>query len=378
MATWVILGCGYTGTRLARSLLADGHEVRACARTLGKLTPLAALGARTFEIDGSKRRSFGPPLYAAHDAHVVYSVPPIPGSPPGATVARAAEAAQAAAVRSFIYLGSTAVYGETPSGDAVDEESPVAIGDPEASARIAEEGAVETARLAGLRATILRLAAIYGPGRGVRERLRIGNYQLIDDGIHYFSRVHVDDLVGVIRAAAERAPIGARYCVADDHPATQREYAEWLCARLDLPLPPSVASLAPGARRRPVRNRKIVNAHLKEELGYRFLYPSYVEGELAIEAESKAPPTPAATAPAAMAPVEAVPVPSPTPAPPPAVIPITAAHFAALNPAIETLSTELTSVATTGTTQEAEVLATVLAPLEAALATLKARLKPPS
>ncbi len=112
---------------------------------------------------------------------------------------------------------------------------------------------------------ILRLAAIYGPGRGVRERLKKGDYSLIDDGIHWFSRVHVDDLVGVIRASAERAPRGARYCVADDRPSTQREYTEWLCARMGLPLPPTVASLAPGAKRRPVRNRKISNHRLHEE-----------------------------------------------------------------------------------------------------------------
>ncbi len=32
MSDWVILGCGYVGTRLARKLLADGERVRVCAR----------------------------------------------------------------------------------------------------------------------------------------------------------------------------------------------------------------------------------------------------------------------------------------------------------------------------------------------------------
>jgi nucleoside-diphosphate-sugar epimerase len=300
MATWVILGCGYVGTRLTRALLADGHAVRACARNVARLQPLAELGAQLYQVDGAKRRSFGPPLYGAPDLHVVFSIPPLPGTPPGATISRAAEAAQAAGAKSFLYLGSTAVYGETPSGDVVDEETPVALSDPEAAARVAEESAVETARLSGLHTIILRLAAIYGPGRGVRERLKKGDYQLIDDGIHWFSRVHVDDLVGVIRAAADRAPRGARYCVADDRPSTQREYTEWLCTRMSLPMPSSVPSLAPGARRRPVRNRKIANRHLHEELGYTFLYPSYAEGELAIEAEA------GLAAPVAASPVPAI------------------------------------------------------------------------
>ena len=363
MANWVILGCGYVGTRLARALLADGHAVRVCARNKARLEPLAALGAEVFEIDGAKRRAFGPPLYGVQDAHVVYSIPPIAGAPPGATVSRAAEAAQAIAARSFIYLGSTAVYGETDSSEVVDEGSPVAISDAEAAPRIAEEGAVETARLSGLRTIILRLAAIYGPGRGVRERLKAGTYQLLDDGIHYYSRVHVDDLVGVIRAAAERAPAGARYCVADDRPSTQREYVEWLGARMGLPLPPSVQSLAPGKRRRPVRNRKVSNAHLHAELAYTFRYPSFEEGERAIEAEAVpgAPIEPATAAVPTVIVVE------------PPVVPA-AVEAPQLDAAVPRLVAELVAALATSDTAS-EGLMEALAPLEAAVQALRSRTK---
>ena len=348
MATWVIFGCGYVGTRLAHRLLDDGHEVRAGARNLGKLAPLARRGAKLYELDGAKRRSFGPLLYGAPDAHVVFSIPPIPGSPPGSTVARAAEASQVAGARAFVYLGSTAVYGETPSGETVDEDSPIAISDQEAGPRIAEESAVDTAQISGVRTVVLRLAAIYGPGRGVRERLRGGTYQLIDDGAHYYSRVHVDDLCNIIRASAEHAKAGSKYCVADDHPATQREYVEWLCARMDLPVPPSVASLAPGARRRPVRNRKVANAKLKAELDYRFVYPSYVEGELAIEAETSA-----------MVAVRA-PTPAAQPAPEPAPV---APHVAELAAALKKFVEE-------GSSEERDALRRALGPLAAALKAL--------
>jgi hypothetical protein len=51
-----------------------------------------------------------------------------------------------------------------------------------------------------------------------------------------------------------------------------------------------------------VRNRRVANARLKRELDYRFRYPSYVEGEQAIEAE------------------EGAPAASPTAPPPPAVV----------------------------------------------------------
>ncbi len=282
---WVILGCGYLGARLTRALLADGQRVRVCARNLARLEPLAALGAQLHALDAAKLRAFGPALYNTRSPVVVYSIPPLGQMPAGEPPRRAAEAASSVGAQKFIYLSSTAVYGETESGVTVDEESPISIGDPAAAPRLADESAVETARLAGLPTVILRLAAIYGPGRGVRERLKAGSYKLIDEGVHFFSRVHVDDLVGIVRASAERAPSGAVYCVADDRPTTQREYCDWLTARLGTPPVPSVPSLAQGAPRRAVRNRKISNARLKRELGYSFRHPSYVEGERAIEEE---------------------------------------------------------------------------------------------
>jgi nucleoside-diphosphate-sugar epimerase len=285
LSDWVILGCGYSGSRLARALLADGERVRVCARNTARLETLAAVGASVRALAAEKARAFGPALYGLLAPTVVYSIPPLGNAPSGAALGRACQAALAAGATRFVYLSSTSVYGETPDGETVDEDTPVALSDGEAFLRITEESAVETGRLGGLSTVILRLAAIYGPGRGVRERLKAGTYKLTDDGVHVFSRVHVDDIVGIIRAAVARAPSGAVYCVGDCKPTTQREYAEWLSARLGVPMPPSVPSLAPGAPRRGVRNRSINNARLIRELEYQFRYPSYVEGEMAIEME---------------------------------------------------------------------------------------------
>src|SRR5438046_1788247 len=100
---WVILGCGYVGTRLAKALLADGESVRACTRTPEKLETLVPLGAEVHRVDAHKLRSFGPALYGARSPVVVYSIPPVSGAPPGEAVARAAEAAMAVGAQRFIY-----------------------------------------------------------------------------------------------------------------------------------------------------------------------------------------------------------------------------------------------------------------------------------
>jgi nucleoside-diphosphate-sugar epimerase len=125
---------------------------------------------------------------------------------------------------------------------------------------------------------------VYGPGRGVRERLRKGEYRILDDGKHAISRIHVDDVARVVFAAEDRAPAKSTYLVADDEPTTQGEYAAWLTERMGLPMPASRNMFEPGAPR-VHRNRRIRNAKLKRELGIALQYPTFREGEAGIEAE---------------------------------------------------------------------------------------------
>src|SRR4051812_14325570 len=124
MADWAILGCGYVGTRLARALLAEGGaRVRVAARSAARLAPLAELGADVHPLDAAKSRAFGPALYGLSSPIVVYSVPPLANLPSGEPLRRATEAAASMGASRFIYLSSTAVYGETPDGELVDEET---------------------------------------------------------------------------------------------------------------------------------------------------------------------------------------------------------------------------------------------------------------
>ena len=151
-----------------------------------------------------------------------------------------------------------------------------------------DELEVERCQFSQLRTVILRLAPVYGPGRGVRQRMRRNDYRILDDGQHVTSRIHVDDAVRVVFAAEQRAPARACYLVADDEPTTQGEYARWLCDRLGLPLPPSRELFEPGGRRVAHRNRRIRNTRIKQELGLTLRYPTFREGEAAIEAEESA------------------------------------------------------------------------------------------
>lgn len=282
----VILGCGYIGDRLARTALAAGRSVRVCARSTSRLAPLGELGAEVKYLDAAMVKQFPQALAGFRDATVVYSVPPVTTLPPGHAIGAALQAAYGVSAGCFVHLSSSGLYGDAPDDDAwIDDDTPITTSDAGMAAVRSDEAAVAQHRFDRLRTVILRLAPVYGPGRGVRARLRAGTYRLLDDGQHAISRVHVDDAVGAVLAAEAHAESRTCYLVADDEPTTQLEYATWLCERMGLPLPPARPMFAAGAPRVAHRNRRIRNTGIKQALGFTLRYPTFREGEAAIEAE---------------------------------------------------------------------------------------------
>jgi len=281
----IVLGCGYVGTRLARAAAAAGRTVRVCARSTGRLAPLGELGIQVKYVDAGIPKQLGPALSGLGGATVLYSIPPAAGSQ-GQAIRAALQAAYGAGAGCFIYLSSSGLFGAAPDDEAwIDEDSEVAHDDPAMRGVLSDEAEIERCTFDRLRLVTLRLAPVYGPGRGVRQRLRKGDYRLLDGGQHAISRIHVDDVVNVAFAAEQRAATKSRYMVADDEPTTQLDYARWLCARMELALPPSRAMFEPGAPQVAHRNRRIRNARMKRELGVELRYPTFREGEAAIEAE---------------------------------------------------------------------------------------------
>lgn len=239
---WLIIGCGYTGTQLARTLASQGGagEVTITrrdgevARALG-----AALGVRGERLDLSdrsdRRADPGAALVVPPGAIVVSTAPP-GGDPAGEIRALLALARGAARL---VYVSSTGVYGPG-HGAWVDETWPVAPITESGRARAAAEAALAGAAVPWV---ALRAAGIYGPGRGLVDRIRAGTYRVIGEGTSHVSRIHVVDLVAAIVAAAGSSVTGA-INVADDDPAPIGEVADAVAARLRLPPQPRVPTAA--------------------------------------------------------------------------------------------------------------------------------------
>ncbi len=179
----------------------------------------------------------------------------------------------------FVYTSSTGVYGQN-DGSVVDEDS---VRVPETATGRAlvdtEELLLEAARRNGFPAVILRLAGIYGPGRGYwLKQFLAGIARLEGDGKRVLNMVHRDDVVGAVRAALERGVPGQAYNVVDNEPVSQIELFKWLASRLNSPLPSAAPEPEALSRRRMATNKRVSNRRIREELGYVFKYPTFGEG----------------------------------------------------------------------------------------------------
>ena len=274
MASWLVVGCGYTGAALARRLVASGEAVVVTRRTAAAAAASAAeLGAPAIALDlaTSSPALADQPSGAAGGQggpfdYVVCLAPP--GAAPAAEMARLF----AIPCRKLVYVSSTGVYAPG-HGAWVDEAWPIGPITKSGRARAAAEAALAGCPVSWLS---LRAAGIYGPGRGLAERIRAGSYRIVGDGTSHVSRIHVDDLITAIILAATTAVTGP-VNAADDDPAAIGIVADTLAAALGRPPPPRVpiATVDPEVAGMLTADRKIVNRRLREELGVVLRHPSW-------------------------------------------------------------------------------------------------------
>ncbi len=267
----LILGCGYTGRRVARRLLERGIRVVATSRSVAGLEDVAAAKAEVVRMDVLEPETLDSlrQEISGEELRVLHSVPTIQlDEERFDPTPRLLQLFDAAAAR-IVYLSTTGVYG---AAFEVDETTaPAPTGE---SGRLRVKAEREVQRGAGS-ALVLRPAAIYGPGRGVHERMRRGRYTLVEEGSNTISRIHVDDLAALTEAALLSELTGA-YPVADREPCTSREMARYCADLMGLSMPPSEPRS--GAHHTRIANRRVDGSAIFRLLNVELRYPSYRSG----------------------------------------------------------------------------------------------------
>jgi len=279
----LIAGCGFVGLPLGAELARTGHDVLGLRRSRAAEAQLRAAGLTPVTADLTRpetlsgiRGSFDWVVFCASAAgggvreyreiyvgglrHLLAWLTPAPP-------------------RKFVYTGSTSVYAQT-DGTEVDETSPTEPAEETGQILLqAESILLAAARERQFPGVVLRLAGIYGAGRGywLKQFLR-GAVRLEGQGDRVLNMVHRDDVVGAVIQALQHGRAGEVYNVVDDEPVTLRACCEWLSGKLTRVLPAGAPAPAGKPRKRGASNKRVSNRKLKHELHYRFKHPTFREG----------------------------------------------------------------------------------------------------
>lgn len=284
-------GYGYTSDHLARALIQEGGwQICGTTRAEEKRIYMTERGIHAHFFD--EDQSLSDPYSALEGTtHLLISTPPDDEGDPTFRM-HSEDIADIQGLEWVGYLSATSVYGDREGG-IVDEFSELRPNNRRGSRRMkAEQQWMSLQVSCHLPLHIFRLAGIYGPGRSALDSVRAGVARRINKPGQVFNRIHVEDIVQVLRASMSRPNIGAAYNLADDDPVPSHAVIDYACHLLGLPSPPLIpfeeADMAPIARSFYKDNKRVANHRIKNELGVHLKYSSYKDGlEACLEVEKK-------------------------------------------------------------------------------------------
>ncbi len=279
----LIIGCGYVGLPLGAELTRQGHEVFGVRRSPSAEGEMKAAGLQPLQADITK-----PAELARLPAPFDWVVNTVASNQGGVEAYRAVycegtrnliEWLRTAPPRKFVYTSSTSVYAQN-DGSHVKEQSPTEPENETSKVLVeTEKLLLQAVQQHHFPAVILRVAGIYGPGRGhlLRQYLR-NEAKIAGHGERLMNMIHRDDLIGIILTALKSARPGEIYNVVDEEPVAQIHFFRWLSETLGKWMPPFEPELAKAERKRGLTNKRVLNRKLKMELGYQFKYPTFRQG----------------------------------------------------------------------------------------------------
>ncbi|GAB4191863.1 MAG: NAD-dependent epimerase/dehydratase family protein [Phycisphaeraceae bacterium] len=238
----LIVGCGYLGIRLAKTLIAQGQIVYGTTRTPAKAAQLSRYGIRPLILQVTQPVTYAAltPVLTANKPDVYYLVPPgrandafSPRQVILGGIAHMVKALRQADVRRAILTSSSAVYGQT-GGKRVDADTPPCPNSERAKLLLQGE---QLWLDAGPNYHVLRLAGMYGPGRIIGARAVREGAPLVGEPNARLNLIHVDDAVDLLLALARSDTLARVELGCDGNPPTRLEYYRELAVRLGVPPP---------------------------------------------------------------------------------------------------------------------------------------------
>lgn len=273
----LIIGCGDTGVRLAARAVAAGEDVLGVVRSAESAARVRSVGARVLCLDLDADVGSLPAC-----RRLIYSAPPPRDGDTDARMQRVLLAMPEVPTH-VVYISTSGVYGDC-GDDWVDETRTVAPTTSRAMRRVDAEHQIAAW---APHAVILRVPGIYGPGRLPVDRVLAGEPVLADAAGGWTNRVHIDDLAGMVWRVATEQPPHTIYNACDGTPTRREAYYDTLAELMATSAPPKIDWAEARERFSAMRlsflaeSRRLSNARLLTDTGYRLVFPGYRDGLVA-------------------------------------------------------------------------------------------------
>ena len=284
----LIFGFGYTAKFLCQKFSKKNWEVFCTTRFKEKAKEIKSLNATPIFFDDEEKIE----SVLSKNSYILSTAPPENSKDPvvenyGHLLKKNSERVKWAG-----YLSTTSVYGDK-KGEWVTEDTELEPNLERSISRVAAENSwIKLGENLLIKTVIFRLAGIYGPGRSLVDRLmKDEDVYIVDKPAHLFNRIHVEDIVGVVEKAMSSSSKTKIFNLSDDLPATQLDVAKFAASLLKKNCPEIVSlnseMVSEMAKSFYKEEKKVSNKKLKDELGYKLVFPSFKEGLFSIHKNSK-------------------------------------------------------------------------------------------
>jgi len=184
----------------------------------------------------------------------------------------------------MVYVSTTGVYGDC-GGIEISETRTVQPHNQRAIRRVdAEQVWRGWAQRTGSCLSILRVPGIYAASRLPLERLGRGTPALLPEQDVFTSHIHANDLARLVVKTLLHGSPNRIYHAVDDSRLLMGDYFDLVADRFDLPKPPRLPRAELLEQVSPMmwsfmsESRRLTNQRIRQELGFRFLYPHVADG----------------------------------------------------------------------------------------------------
>ena len=284
----LIFGFGYTAKFMCQKFSKKNWEVFCTTRFKEKAKEIKSLNATPIFFDDEEKIE----SVLSKNSYILSTAPPENSKDPVVENYGHLLKENSERVKWVGYLSTTSVYGDK-KGEWVTEDTELEPNLERSISRVAAENSwIKLGENLLIKTVIFRLAGIYGPGRSLVDRLmKDEDVYIVDKPAHLFNRIHVDDIVGAIEMAISSKSEATIFNLSDDLPATQLDVAQFAASLLKKKCPQTVSLesdlVSEMARSFYKEEKKVSNTRLKDELGYKLVFPSFKEGLFSIHKNSK-------------------------------------------------------------------------------------------